>query len=154
MTVIRKRLSHSYYDITRIKEDREKLRNFLFMTGAFIDPENFEEKVPKVVKEFEEKNVAQDENNNAEEESEDNHKESQKNFLVMLEKFSAKFDRNKVDKDLRENILWELDKVRGKFKNDGDEESDDEESDDEEYDISNICKLSFFSCWKKRTKPY
>ena len=110
LIVIRKRLSHSYYDITRIKDDREKLRNFLFMTGVFINPENLEEKVPKVVKEFEEKNVALDEKNDVE-------KDLKQNILVdMLKEVNRKLDNNDVGEDLRENILSELEKVRAKIK--------------------------------------
>jgi len=47
-----KRLSHSYYDITRVKP--EDLPNFLLSNGVFIEP-NLDEKIPSVVSEMAEK---------------------------------------------------------------------------------------------------
>eukprot|EP00592_Proboscia_alata_P029738 CAMPEP_0194446954 /NCGR_PEP_ID=MMETSP0176-20130528/128731_1 /TAXON_ID=216777 /ORGANISM="Proboscia alata, Strain PI-D3" /LENGTH=978 /DNA_ID=CAMNT_0039273741 /DNA_START=121 /DNA_END=3057 /DNA_ORIENTATION=+ len=48
-----KRLQHSYYDITRVEE--HQLLPFLLETGAFIDHNTMEEKIPKVIEEMMEK---------------------------------------------------------------------------------------------------
>mmetsp|Transcript_149 Transcript_149/g.187 ORF Transcript_149/g.187 Transcript_149/m.187 type:complete len:702 (+) Transcript_149:221-2326(+) len=47
-----KRLSQSYYDITRVKQ--ADLPNFLFMNGVFINP-NLEEKIPSIICEMTDK---------------------------------------------------------------------------------------------------
>ena len=83
------------------------------MTGVFFNPENLQEEIPKVVREFEEKKLFQYEND--EEESEVNPKNLQDKVANFLEELSGALDNDEVGEDLRENILNGFEEVRRKL---------------------------------------
>ena len=95
---MKQRLSHSYYDITRIKDDKEKLLNFIFFKGVFIDLKNIQEKVPSVVEEFQRR---EDPNRNFEEKilsvvKKLENKGLQSQFLEKIQSVVTEFKRKDV----------------------------------------------------------
>ena len=100
--MIKQRLSHSYYDITCIKEDKEKLLNFIFFKGVFIDLKNVQEKVPSVVEEFQRR---EDPNRNFEEKilsvvkKLENKEVSQRQLREKIQSVVTEFERKDVSEE-------------------------------------------------------
>ena len=103
--MIKQRLSHSYYDITRIKDDKEKLLNFILFKGVFIDLKNVQEKVPSVVEEFKRR---EDPNRNFEEKilsfvkKLENKEVSQSQFREKILSMVTEFERKDVSEEKEE----------------------------------------------------
>ena len=107
------------------------------MKGVFIDPENLQEKIPSVVKEFEGKGGKHD----VEEETQDNPENLQEKILIMLEELKVNNDhvRNQPrdnTEDMLAKIVNMLEEVKGNL-----EKSDVEVKSQEKYANCQCCSI-------------